>query len=319
MSKPVSESRVARRLRFRDLQVFFAVVECGSMAKAAARLEMTQPAVSEIVAALESAFGVRLFDRSSHGVEPTIYGRALLRRGIGAFDELKQAIRDMAFLADPTIGDVRFGCPESICAAIVPAVQEFCLAYPRIALRADHVAIPTGELPELHARKLDFVLTRLSAPGQFGEDMNVEVLFEDPAVVAAGANSPWAQRPEIELSELVDAPWIATPRETLTTMLMEQAFQASNLPLPRIRVTTFSVQLRTHLLVRGNFLTVMPRSMLRLDADGVGLKALPVKLPLRSFPVVVLTLKNRTLSGEVELFLKHLRTFASSEARGKAG
>ena len=83
--------------------------ECGSMAKAASELGVTQPAVSEVVAGLEQAFGVRLFDRSPRGVEPTIYGRALLNRGIAAFDELKQCISDIEFLADPTKGEVRLG------------------------------------------------------------------------------------------------------------------------------------------------------------------------------------------------------------------
>src|SRR5690242_350391 len=102
MSKTAPENRISRRLRFRDLQVFFAVVQCGSMAKAASELGVTQPAVSEVVAGLEHAFGVRLFDRTTRGVEPTIYGRALHKRGLAAFDELKQGIRDIEFLADPT-------------------------------------------------------------------------------------------------------------------------------------------------------------------------------------------------------------------------
>lgn len=93
-------------------------------------------------------------------------------------------------------------------------------------------------------------------------------------------------------------------------MAMEQAFQASNLPIPRIRVTTFSLQLRTHLLATGDFLTAMPRSLLRLSADGIRLKALPVKLPICSFPVAIVTLKNRTLSPVVQLFLECLRAFS---------
>src|SRR6266853_316597 len=118
------ENRITRRLRFRDLQVFFAVVQCGSMAKAANGLGVTQPAVSEVIAGLEHAFGVRLFDRSPQGVEPTIYGRALLKRSLAAFDELKQGIRDIEFLTDPTVGDVRFGCQESIAAAILPPIVQ---------------------------------------------------------------------------------------------------------------------------------------------------------------------------------------------------
>ena len=314
MSKSLSDTRIGRRLRFRDLQVFFAVAECGGMAKAAAQLGVTQPAVSDIIAGIESAFGVRLFDRSPQGVELTIYGRALLKRGLAAIDELKQGIRDIEFLADPTVGEVRIGCVESISGTLLsPFAQQFCLEYPRIALRVDQVVTPTLELPDLHARKLDLVLARLSIPhaqDPFGDDVNVEVLFDDQPVVATGANSKWARRRKIDLSELVDEPWVATPRETVTTAALEQAFQARKLPIPRIRITTFSLQLRMHLLARGNFLTAMPRSLLRLDAGGIRLKALPVELPIRSFPVAIVTLKNRTLSPVVQLFLERLRTFS---------
>jgi DNA-binding transcriptional LysR family regulator len=314
MSKASLETHIGRRLRFRDLQVFFAVAECGGMAKAAAQLGLTQPAVSETIAGIESAFAVRLFDRTPHGVELTIYGRALLKRGLAAFDELKQGMRDIEFLADPTVGEVRIGCPESISGALLaPLVHRFCLEYPRIALRVDPLPTPTLELPDLHARKLDLVVARLSKPhaqDPFGNDLNVEVLFDDQPVVAAGANSRWARKRKIDLSELVNEPWVATPRETLTTIAMEQAFQASKLPIPRIRITTFSLQLRVHLLATGTFLTAMPRSLLRLNADGIRLKALPVKLPIHSFPVAIVTLKNRTPSPVVQLFLERLRTFA---------
>jgi DNA-binding transcriptional LysR family regulator len=69
------QQQVGRRLKVRDLEVFLAVVECGSMAKAAAQLSVTQPAVSAIIAGLESTFGARLFDRSPQGIETTLYGR----------------------------------------------------------------------------------------------------------------------------------------------------------------------------------------------------------------------------------------------------
>ena len=64
------ESQIGRRLRFRDLHVLSVVVRCGSMAKAAAQLGVTQPSVSEVMADLEHALGVRLLDRSPKGIEP---------------------------------------------------------------------------------------------------------------------------------------------------------------------------------------------------------------------------------------------------------
>jgi DNA-binding transcriptional LysR family regulator len=307
-----SVSRVGRRLRFRDLEVFSAVVECGSMAKAAAQLGVTQPAVSEIIASLESAFRVRLLDRGPQGVAPTSYGQALLKRSLAALDELKQGVRDISFLADPGVGEVRVGWPESFSELLSGMVRAFCLEHPGITLRIDHLPIPTSELPELHARRIDVALNRFQQ--QFGGDLNVEVLFDDPAVVAAGANSRWARRRKIDLADLVDAHWVLTPRETLTTKLLEQAFREGGLPAPKLRVMTFSVQLRAHLLVAAEFLTCMPRSLLQVRADGVGLKELPIRLPQHSFPVAIVTVKNRTLTPVVELFLERLRTFVRSGA-----
>jgi DNA-binding transcriptional LysR family regulator len=101
------ESRIGRRLGVRDLHVFVTVVQWGSMAKAAQQLNVTQPAVSKAIGDLEHTLGVRLLDRRPQGVEPTMYGRALLKRSNAVFDELKQSVRDIEFLADPTVGQVR--------------------------------------------------------------------------------------------------------------------------------------------------------------------------------------------------------------------
>lgn len=311
MPPTISVNRISRRLRFRDLQVFFSVVQCGSMAKAANVLGVTQPAVSEVVSGLEHAFGVRLFDRTPRGVEPTIYGRALLKRGVAALDELTQGIRDIEFLADPTKGEVRIGCPDSLAGGLLaPFVQKFCTRYPGIAIAIESVAWPTLELPELHARKLDVVVGRLSKPqadDPFGDDVDVEILFEDEAVVAAGPNTRWARRRKISLADLRDASWVGAPGESLTRTVLDRAYQAASLPPPAMRVTTFSVRVRAHLLASGDFLAAMPRSMLKLNPECRGLKELPVRLPNSSFPVIIVTLRGRTMTPPVELFLDRLR------------
>src|SRR5713226_5830508 len=104
------DDRVLRRLKLSDLRLFHAVVERGGMAKAAVHLNISQPAVSKAIAALEHTLGVRLLDRSPQGVEPTVYGRALLKGGIAVFDELKQSVKQIEFLADSTAGELRIGC-----------------------------------------------------------------------------------------------------------------------------------------------------------------------------------------------------------------
>ena len=102
------EKRIGRRVRLRDLHILSTVVQWGSMAKAAASLGVSQPSVSEAIANLEAALRVRLLDRSARGIEPTMYARALLKRGQVIFDELQQGIRDIEFLSDPATGEVAY-------------------------------------------------------------------------------------------------------------------------------------------------------------------------------------------------------------------
>src|ERR1700686_5470152 len=95
------ERQIGRRLRLRDLFVFFTVAKRESMAGTAAELGVSTPAVSETIADLECALGVRLLDRSRQGVVATAYGQVLMRRGGAAFDELRQGINEIGLLSDP--------------------------------------------------------------------------------------------------------------------------------------------------------------------------------------------------------------------------
>jgi DNA-binding transcriptional LysR family regulator len=81
---------------------------------------LSQPSVSDAIANLEAVVGVRLLDRSPRGIEPTIYAKALLKRGHIAFDELQLGLQEIEHLTDPTLGEVRLACPESLSAALCP-------------------------------------------------------------------------------------------------------------------------------------------------------------------------------------------------------
>src|SRR5262245_3123945 len=136
------ESRIGRRLRLHDLHVFFAVVKAGSMAKAAMQLRVTQPAVSKAIGELEAVLGVRLFDRSTQGVALTAYGDALMKCGLSVFDELRQGIRTIESLADPSSGEVNIGSLMTVAATVLPAaIQRFAQKYPRVTVRVEEVAI----------------------------------------------------------------------------------------------------------------------------------------------------------------------------------
>ena len=78
-------NRTKRRLKLRDLDILTAVIDAGSMGRAARHLNIAQPAVSKAIAELERALGVRLVDRSRRGIMPTPFGLALKKRSVAIF------------------------------------------------------------------------------------------------------------------------------------------------------------------------------------------------------------------------------------------
>jgi len=309
------DSQLGRRLKLRDLHVFFAVADRGGMAKAAAQLGVTAPSVSEVIAGLEYALGVKLFDRSPQGVEPTIYGKALLKRGLVAFDELKQGIRDIEFLADPTVGKLRLMCDESMSAATLPLiVQKFFQQHPGVVIDVDSFDL-RSYVEKLRDRTCDLVLTRRPQPDLQNDplrELKIEVLFDDELVVVVGAQNPLAQRKKIEIADLVNAHWILTAPGTWNYEVVASAFRSHGLKMTRVSVHTLSVYLRTNLLATGQFVTAFPRSVLLLHAERFRLKELRLKLPARPWPVALLTLKHRTLSPVVERFMSCARETVKS-------
>jgi len=316
------ENQIGRRLKLRNLHVFSTVVQCGSMAKAAEQLGVSPPAVSEAIADLEHALGVQLVDRSAQGIEPTIYGDALLRRSVAVFDELKQSIRDIEFLSDPTTGELRIACVEGLWYTFLPEImRRFLERYPRVKVHAD-LTLHAWEFPGLRERKYDCMLERVPmlVDTQATDHLNYEFLFDETSLVVAGAHTKWARRRKIDLAELIDEPWIAGNPDTWRRFFADEIFRARGLNAPEPRMTTVSITLRARLLAAGPYLTIYGPSVLRqLLADRCAVAALPVDLPAISFPAFIVTLKNRTLSPVVERFLACVREVVKPSAGQPAG
>jgi DNA-binding transcriptional LysR family regulator len=304
--------RIGRRMKLQDLHVLMIVVQAGSMRKAATLLNTSQPAISRSIAELEDAIGVRLLDRNPQGVEPTAYGRALLDGGTAAFDDLQQAVKNIEFLADPTAGDVRVGSIIPLAVSFVSAVvDKLSRRYPRIVFHVEATQIETLRR-ELSERNVDLLIAprlELFSDEQFG----FETLYEETFVVVVGINSPLAKRRRIELAELINEPWALPPPDRALGPIFREVFRAGGLDYPRTTVVTVSPEVRVSLLATGRFLSVFPAAASRRT----DLKVLPVNLPMTPVPVGIVTLKNRTLSPVVQLFIEQAREVAKSLAKKK--
>jgi DNA-binding transcriptional LysR family regulator len=303
------QDRIGRRLKLRDVNILLAVVECGSMARAAERLAVSQPVVSKAIADLEHSLGVRLLDRSRQGIESTSYGQALLQRGLAAFDELRQGVKDIEFLADPTAGEVRIGTTDAMAAGLLPLViNRLHKRHPRLAFQVTSATSGAVLYRELRERNVDLILGRLFA--KLEQDLTAEPLFDEPVFVVAGAKSRWLGRRKIELAQLLDEPWLLTPREGAPGALMSGIFHECGLSVPQAVVVTNSIQMMSVLLASGRFVAMFPRSLLQFSAKHLTPKILPVRLPDQSTPVGIVTLKNRTLGAAARLLIDSVREVA---------
>ena len=308
--------RIGSRMKLQDLHVLMTVVQAGSMGKAAQILNTTQPNISRSIGELEHALGVRLLDRHRQGIEPTEYGRALLDCGAAVFDDLRQGVKNIAFLADPTAGELRIGTTTFLAASFVSAlVDRLSRRYPRIVFH-----LVTGYTETLHRelaeRNVDLLIIRGSGPIA-DPRYDFEFLFDDSYVVAAGAQNQWVRRRRIEIAELVNELWVLPPPDSVIGSIVMDAFRASGLDYPRVSVVTDCPHMRISLLATGRFVTIFPASAFRFLAKRSELKVLPVELPMARRPNGIVTLKNRALSPVAQLFIDCAREVAKPLAKRK--
>ena len=308
--------RISNRLKVSDLRLLSAVVQSGGMAKAAAQLNISQPAVSKAIAALEHTLGVRLLDRNSRGVEPTPYGRALLTRGTVIFDELRQGVNDIKFLSDPTAGEVRIGATAAALETWLPVlIHRFSQQYPRVVLHLDSIPRDAPYASGLWDRKYDLVVTWSSthlANDPIVENLRVEPLFGDRWSIAAGSHTRWAHRRRIDLAELVGEPWILPVPNSWNYSTLVEACKLRGINPPKASIVTSAPALRLYLIANGPYITSTPISSIWLSPNRQSLKVLSVDLPVRQYTLTVLALKNRTLSPAVERFIECAREVAKS-------
>lgn len=154
--------RLPRHLTMRELRVFVTVLEQRSFRRAATVLHLTQPAVTKAINGLEEMMGVRLFNRTSHGVEPTAYGLSLAPRAAAIFDELRRAAQDLSLVSSGSLGTLRVGTLP------MPAIPFLPLAVRRLTEEHPDVFVSVAEerqpelIDRLRRRDIELAMLRLA-------------------------------------------------------------------------------------------------------------------------------------------------------------
>ena len=196
----------------RDLDILMAVIETGSMGKAASRLNISQPAVSKAIVELEDALGVQLVDRGRRGVAPTPYGLALRQPQRLDFQRSSPGRAGHRLSFRPDQGRNPHRDDRADLPAIVSPVIDGCRgSYPRMFFHV--VAGDTATLyTDVAERNIELAICRMI--GKLPDELAAEILFHYFVAVMTAAANPLARRRNLKLADLANEPWVLFPYES---------------------------------------------------------------------------------------------------------
>jgi DNA-binding transcriptional LysR family regulator len=278
------ERWITRKFRLRHVELIAELHDCRSILKASKRLSLTQPTVTKALRDVESTLGVRLFERSNRGLEPTPYGEIFARHAKIVLAQLRHAAEELESLRAGYSGKVTVGTLLAASASILPdAIALLKKQRPGVAIS---VVVGTYDIlmPSLLVGDLDMVLGRLPEEGR-SRALVYEEFYAEPICVVTRRGHPLARKRRLTLHDLANEAWLLPLPETALRRQIERAFVEAGAPLPRNVIESVSILTNRALLRKSDSVGVMPYHVALDDVEQGLLAILPVKLKSIESPV----------------------------------
>jgi DNA-binding transcriptional LysR family regulator len=258
-----------------QLRAFLAIVQFGSLGRAAESLHVTQSALTRIVQRLENQVGVSLFERHASGMTLTSYGSAFEPYATLIVTESDNAVRELEALRGLEKGLVKVGSVASALEGILPAAIDKLLAqWPGLQIR-----IIEGLADELAVRliKGDIDLAIAFSMPQTEELALVsESGWQEGCHVVAAAKHPLREKGELQLADLMNEKWVMPSKKMGPREEWNNLFLSRGLVPPPVSVETRSVDAMRSLVARSGFLSWLPNLLLAYQGTNELIKVLPV-------------------------------------------
>jgi LysR family transcriptional regulator of gallate degradation len=291
------------------LRALLAVAEHNNVVQAARQLNLSQPAVTKAVRTMENNLGVKLFDRTSRGMMPTIFGRTLIRRAKLIFAELHKADMELGALRGLETGNVVVGTspigrslllPEGICRLVEesPGLQ---------------VTVLEGVFEKLigwlRNGDLEFIVGTIWE-GSADDGLATEVMTDDQVAIVARQDHPLAQKKTLEYQDFEDVDWVLPGRDSPQRQQFEKKFEQQGIHIKQNIISMNSLSTIREILVNTDRLTILSPPRVKTEVAANILTILPFDLPETKRPIGVTRRQTDTLSPAAEMLLNHLRDAA---------
>ncbi|MDR3098501.1 MAG: LysR family transcriptional regulator [Paraburkholderia sp.] len=285
-------------LNLRDIRAFVTVAQAGNFTRAAARLHVSQPALTVQIRRLEETVGARLFDRNSRSVALTQTGRELLPILTRSLMDMEQALRDARALGEGSSGTVRLACLPTFAASALPElIQAFRKRVPgaRFQVR-DVVASAVNAL--VRNEEADIGLT-----GGHSVDATLDILQtgEDRLVIVCPKNHRLARKRSVQVDDFASMPLVLTAPGTSVRAVVDAALSKAGCA-PDIACEPMYMMTAVAMVRGGLGLSVLPESAREVHAEQ-GLVTRPIDDPAFTRPIALVKKRGRTLPRVTEDFI----------------
>lgn len=298
----VATSNNPDMLNFRQIQVFAAVYEAGSLSKAAERINATQPGLSVQLRELEATLGVKLFDRTPKGVCPTQAGSRFYRQATDILRALNAAESSVKRLSEAVSGHIRVGLISAFTSGIlVPTLKTFIEQYPDVEINILEAYSP-ALTAEVARGGLDFAIVP-SEP--VSEGMNSSYFGSDWELLISGSGSNLNHLAPVDLAQLPPLKLVLPTRGNARRDHLDTFFALHHLPIES--VLELDAMIATlNFVASTNWMTIVPATICAGDINGETRKLHPIRTPHIHVDYMVIQPRQKILSPAARLFLNAL-------------
>ncbi|KLU26870.1 LysR family transcriptional regulator [Caballeronia mineralivorans PML1(12)] len=294
------------RIKFRHLQCFLAVMQFGSVQRAADSLSITQPAVSKTIGELESILGVRLFERGRRGAAPTREGRLFAPHAAACVGALREGVDELSRHGVDVPGTVALGVLPTVAPALLPpTLAAFRAHWPDVSVR-----VWTGSnsqlLERLKSADTDLVIGRLSEPESM-VGMTFEQLYREPLTVVVRHDHALVHESNITASVLARFPVVVPPFGTLIRQSAESVLTAFGAQALSSLIETLSVSLGRALALHNDAVWFVPSSVVEHDIALKLLARLPMPFAGADEPIGLILRHDRAKSPALDSLIDAIR------------
>jgi len=294
----------------KQLKYFLAVAEEKSFSRAAERLHISQPPLSQQIMKLENELGVRLFTRTTRSFELTMAGKALMGEASDLLARMRMTIDTIRQIDRGEVGRLRVGIVGSAMWGPVPSLlEQFQSQFPRVTWTL-HEAAPNDQLEALRAKQIDIGFWREPRLGDEElkrANLRQHLCFRENACVAVNEHHRLAQRPYIELADIAGEPMLtlALDKSSFPRYLIECCVEAGF--QPTIFQEAIEPQTILAMVGAGLGVTLMPETTARIGWPGVTFLPIKTNPPLAN---LYITYASQDDAPVVRAFLKILNPAA---------